>query len=107
MALPLEIWFLPCQCGFYANGLRCGTLAVSRERFEPMANWDDWSEATAQQLLVEYRQWVRRELSREGHFAWGLYHGRIRRVKRWQQYCHSPSISTDCLPLSSIQTMGP
>lgn len=64
-------WYFILHFGFCNNGLKRVSLVVSRERFEALASWDNWSEQAEMQRLVKLKQWIRAELGHEGRFSWG------------------------------------
>jgi hypothetical protein len=57
--------------GFCHNKLKMISLVVSQEPFEPIGSWDTWSEGREIQRLKVYKQWLLKELGREGRFSWG------------------------------------
>jgi hypothetical protein len=57
--------------GFCYNRLAKVSLAVSRERTMLVGSWENWSEHTEKNRLVEFKQWVHAEVGREGRFSWG------------------------------------
>ena len=57
--------------GFRDNRLQRVSLAVSSERVEAVNTWETLSERAERQQLEKLRQWIRREVGRDGAFSWG------------------------------------
>ena len=57
--------------GFSDNRLHRISLAVSSERVESVNTWKTLSERAERQQLEKLRQWIRREVGRDGAFSWG------------------------------------
>ncbi|HEX8656932.1 MAG TPA: hypothetical protein VF690_05335 [Hymenobacter sp.] len=67
----VESDYIHFRFGFCHNRLAMVSLAVSRERTMLAGSWENWSEHTEKNRLVEFKHWVHAEVGREGRFSWG------------------------------------
>ncbi len=69
--LHLEENYFIVSFGFYSSALKLIDLIVSKDRFDLTATWENWSEEDELSSLKKMRNWLKKELGREGAFDWG------------------------------------
>ncbi|HEX8378589.1 MAG TPA: hypothetical protein VF602_12290 [Pedobacter sp.] len=63
-------YFLLGLC-FFDNRLKLLDFVVDNQKFDLNSTWDDWNEVEERNNVSKYREWIRKELGREGQFEWG------------------------------------